>query len=47
MVELCVTKQGVVELVYVLKSVREASEHIEFLRSFWSDAEFLVQPVRH
>lgn len=47
MVELSVTKNGVVELVYVLKSPTEAAEYIGFLREFWADAEFLVQPVRH
>lgn len=47
MVELTVTRGGSVELVYVLKGPGEAAEYIDFLRYFWSDAEFLLQPVRH
>lgn len=47
MVELTVKRAGVVELVYVLKSLREAAEYMEFLRAFWSDATFLIQPLRH
>ncbi|MEO1238067.1 MAG: hypothetical protein AAFW64_00100 [Pseudomonadota bacterium] len=47
MVELSVTKNGVVELVYVLKDAGEAAEYIEFLSAFWADAQFLLQPVRH
>ena len=47
MVELVVSRGGVVELTYVLKNPKEASEYIEFLRDFWRDAEFLLQPVRH
>ena len=47
MVELTVSRAGTVELVYVLKNVGEATEYIVFLRSFWDDAEFLLQPLRH
>lgn len=47
MVELTVSRAGRVELVYVLKDAAEAAEYIGFLRDFWADAEFLLQPLRH
>lgn len=47
MVELLVRKDGRDELVYVMKSVAEATEMVDFLSDFWPDAQFVMQPLRH
>ena len=47
MVELMVARNGVVELVYVLKDARAAAEYIDLLSEYWADAEFVLQPLRH
>lgn len=34
-------------LVYVFRSVREATAMVRFLEDFMPGAEFVIQPVRH
>ncbi len=46
-VELRVNQDGETLLVYVFKAVSEAAEMFVFLRDFFPDASFVVQPVRH
>jgi len=47
MVELRVEDDGQTVLVYALRSVREASDMMLFLRDFLPEATFIVQPLRH
>ena len=46
-VELRVDQNGETLLVYVFKAVSEAAEMFVFLKDFFPEARFIVQPVTH
>ncbi|MEO0917117.1 MAG: hypothetical protein AAFY31_09070 [Pseudomonadota bacterium] len=46
-VELRVDQNGETLLVYAFKAVSEAAEMFEFLREFFPDARFVIQPLAH
>ncbi len=47
MVEMRVEDAGEEILHYNFKSLAEASEMLSFLKEFFPDGTFLIQPVRH
>lgn len=47
MVELTVRDAGEEVLHYTFQSISEASEMFAFLKDFWPQAQFTIQPVRH
>lgn len=46
-IELRVDQDGETILIYVFKAVSEAAEMFVFLRDFFPEARFIVQPVTH
>ena len=46
-VELRVDQDGETILIYAFKAVSEAAEMFVFLREFFPDARFVVQPLMH
>lgn len=47
MVEMRVEDGGEEILHYTFKSLKEASDMLAFLREFFPDGTFLIQPLRH
>jgi len=47
MVEMKVQDSGEEILFYRFQNVREASEMFMYLRSFFPEGTFIIQPVRH
>lgn len=47
MIEMSVEQDGEKILHYTFGSIVEASEMLAFLRDFFPDSTFTIQPVRH
>ena len=47
MIEMKVEDAGKEILCYCFKSVKEASDMFVFLRDFFPDGTFIIQPLRH
>lgn len=46
-VELRVDQDGETVLIYAFKQISEAAETFEFLREFFPEARFIIQPLVH
>ena len=46
-VELKVEDEGVVILNYCFQNIREATEIFVYLREFFPEGTFIIQPLRH
>lgn len=46
-VEFRVQQNGEDVLIYTFKAIDEAAEMFDFLRGFFPDARFIIQPVLH